>query len=743
MKPSNTVEAKRLVKVDAVIDSQMVGVQATDRPELRLQLLEATASRLGGFDLEAFQNVFSIKAVRPARLLVENARLIVKSIDNCGIHPALALSALARENLDEGDRKKSGAYHTDFRLALHLANSHKACIRPDMKVIDPACGAGILLAAVSVVACGSDRILASEWMRNCVFAADLSPLALRGTLIALAALTDDLGALQEMRAKWRVQDSLLAPDSRWSALAPDGFDLVIANPPWEKVKLSRHEFSKANGERRNYGTSYRKGSLEGYEAAKTTQAQLAFRLVEKYPSLSAGEPDLYVAFTELLLRLTRAGGSGALIVPAGLIRSLNTMYLRRELMTSSEKLAFTVMDNRARHFAIDTRFKFLLVSYVKATTTDRSCKKIGVAHASANADAVCSSASVELPISIIEKLRPDLTIPEVRSAEEWRIFKKMQGRGVSLECSQSPWYPAFCREVDMTHGKKYFSNAQNADSIPVIEGRMVQPYRLGCKSYASGEGRSAVWHNVAPGRSAIVPQFWMPVSALSKQATDRSQQIRAGFCDITGQTNERSMMATLVPKNVVCGNKVPTVAFPNDPSEERILLWLSIVNSLPFDWLLRRIVTTTVNYFVLLSIKLPALEIDSLPARKLIEISRKLSQLDSCNHTSFEVCWRIARLKAEADVLVANAYGCSEADLSLIVKDFPLLDRGQPALPGESRSTVTADLLLQEWSRRKQKDKNRHSTRLSEAVKLGAIAYLSSEFATSITNACEGAYEQY
>ena len=742
MKPSNTVEAKRLVKMDAVIDSQMSGVRGSEKPELRLQLLEAAASRFGGFDLKAFQELFSIKVVRPAKQLVEDARAIVQSIDDCGIHPALALSALARETLDEAERKKSGAYHTDFRLAMHLAYSNEACLRPGMKVVDPACGAGILLAAVSVVACGSDRILASDWIRNSVFAADLSPLALRGTLIALSAFTDDLEALQEMRTKWRVQDSLLAPDDNWVTVAPEGFDLVIANPPWEKVKLSRHEYSKANGETRHYGSSYRKESLDGYDNAKTKQAELASRLVEKYPSLSSGEPDLYVAFTELLLKLTRSGGNGSLIVPAGLIRSLNTRYLRRELMAASEKLDFTVMDNRARHFSIDTRFKFLLVNYVKAVDPVRSCKKIGIKHASACNDSVHSSRSVNLPISVLSRLRSDLTIPEVRSAAEWRLFKKMQGKGVSLECSHSPWHPAFCREVDMTHGKKHFRKMKTSDSVPVVEGRMVQPYRLGCKSYVSGEGRSAVWQNLPPGRSAINPQFWMPVSALSAKAADRTLRARAGFCDITGQTNERSMMAALIPPNVICGNKVPTIEFPNDPSEERILLWLSIVNSLPFDWMLRRVVTTTVNYFVLLSIKLPPPRIDSLPARRLIEIAKKVSQLDRCDHTSFEICWKIARLKAEADVLVASAYGCTESDLLLMVEDFPLLDRGQPCLPGETRSTVSADLLLLEWLRRKQKDKSAYSIRLSDAEKLGAIAYLSSEFASCVDQIFEVAYEQ-
>lgn len=740
MRPPKTVELSRLAKIEAIIERILSSVGAP-HDEYRLQLLEAAASRIGGFDLEGFQDQFGIDAIKPSAELLNEARAVVQAIDGCNIHPVLALSALAREALDDSERRSSGAYHTDFRLALHLAQSVEKRLMPDMKIIDPACGAGILLAAVSIVACGSDRILTSDWLRNSVFAADLSPLALRGTLIALSALTDDLDALLAMRSNWRVQDSLMATKHEWAALAPEGFDLVIANPPWEKVKLSRHEYLKANGDTRQYGSSYDKITLTGYEAAKAKKAKIASRLVEQYPALAKGEPDLYVAFTELLLNLTRPGGGGALLVPAGLIRSLNTQYLRTELIESCKKLTITIMDNKARHFAIDTRFKFLLVDYTKAHKGDSPCRSVLLSHARADKDGIESLPAVSLPVATLRTLRSDLTLPEVRTAAEWRLFKKMQGNGSSPDCQNSPWYPAICREVDMTHGRRYFQKTNAPDRLPVIEGRMVQPHRLGCKAYLHGEGRSAVWDNLPPGRSTIKPQFWMLRSALSSQAQCRIERLRAGFCDITGQTNERSMMAALVPPGMVCGNKVPTVEFPNDPSEERILLWLSIVNSLPFDWLLRRVVTTTVNYFVLLSVKLPPLEITSLPARRLIEIARKLTTLDKHGEGSIDTCWTIAQLKAEADVLVANAYGCTEADLRVMLNDFRLLDRGQPPLPGEDKSTITSDLLLHAWARRKKKNSVAEK-RLLDAKRAGAVAYVSSEFVSSLNSIMEIVREQ-
>ncbi|MYF09537.1 MAG: N-6 DNA methylase, partial [Gammaproteobacteria bacterium] len=381
-----TTEARRLAAADAAI--KVVVRDRSDSAELRLQLLEAAAARLGGFDLESYQSRFEITPLERPTNLLDQARRVVRELDATGIHPALCLSALARETLDATSRRTKGAYHTDFRLAEHLAQATKSKLCPGIKIVDPACGAGILLTAVSVVACRSDRTLASDWLRHSVYAADLSPVALRGTLLALSALTDDLDSLQAMRRKWRTQDSLLAPEGVWASMAGDGFDVVVANPPWEKLKLTRHEFIKGRGGSRHYGSSYAGDTLAGYESAKSRKALHTADLISRYPSLRHGEPDLYVAFTELLLSLTRDGGSGALIVPGGLIRSKNTEALRRELIGSSQDLCFTVMANTAKHFAIDTRFKFLIVNYVKAACGKGNVRSIGVIHARADNDGV-------------------------------------------------------------------------------------------------------------------------------------------------------------------------------------------------------------------------------------------------------------------------------------------------------------------------------------------------------------------
>lgn len=105
--------------------------------EARFQVLEAVASRLGGFDLDEYFSVFGTIPITTTNVLLTAARTIVAEIERTGIPPTLAISALAREVLSYCEQRKSGAYHTDYRLALHLADSVRDRLIPGIRVIDP------------------------------------------------------------------------------------------------------------------------------------------------------------------------------------------------------------------------------------------------------------------------------------------------------------------------------------------------------------------------------------------------------------------------------------------------------------------------------------------------------------------------------------------------------------------------------------------------------------------------------
>ena len=726
MSAPRPVEAGYLSSAEAALTQVVRGRDGPASFELRLQVLEAASARFGGFDLAVFHEAFEVKSKCPPAELLELAAPIASAIECSPIHPALALSALAREALQEQDRKNTGAYHTDFRLATRLAQLAAPKLTHKSKVIDPASGAGILLAALTHAVCGMDRAKTAHWLAHGVCAADLSANSLRAALLALASFTDDVSALKTMRLRWYCGDSLMADRKVWNAMAPEGFDAVIGNPPWEKVKLSRHEFLKSSGTKRHYGAQIYGLDEERFARQRDEVANYSRRLLARYTSLGNGEPDLYIAFTELFFDLCKEQGVVAALIPGGFIRSQGTRTMRQKIIHASQSVSLSIIDNRARFFAIDTRFKFLAVALTKADSAKSKRKPIMLLHERGTSTGLETTGRAIIGRAALSAVRNDLSLPEVRSVAEWKLFSKLVKAGVSWDEPGCGWTPKFCREVDMTKGRSKFLSRATAGSLPLVEGRMVQAHRFGVKGYVSGTGRSALWEAYAVGASRLSPQFWISPSDMPRGNQYRTNMVRVGFCDIAGQTNERSLMASLIPAGVVCGNKVPTILFPDDPSEERLLVWVSIANSFAFDWMLRRVLTTTVNYFLLQSVPMPKLTKYGLPWAKLVSAARELHSLDRAGSVR-ETYERTAQLRGEIDAEVAVAYGLDLKDMELVLQDFPILDRGQIALPGEKTSTITRDSVLAAVAKRTGTQSTFWLRRAMDARELGAVAYVPSE----------------
>ncbi len=90
---------------------------------------------------------------------------------------------------------------------------------------------------------------------------------------------------------------------------------------------------------------------------------------------------------------------------------------------------------------------------------------------------------------------------------------------------------------------------------------------------------------------------------------------------------------------------------------------------------------------------------------------------------------RLAEWRAEIDALVLDCYGVSPDGARLLFEDFRLLDRGQEPLPGESRSTVTRDLVLQALAALRGVEDQEVEARLAMARTVGAEGYVPAQAA--------------
>lgn len=693
MPAARTIQDKLLAPARTILDSACR--DPLDRSQ-RLEVLENLAAAFGGFSADAYAERFGL---RPSKCPPKAVRLLQEAINQTGIEPAIALAALA--DAPSGmERRESGAYYTDYRLARRLADA----VGNQSPALDAACGSGILLAALAARHHAHDL---EDFLRRGVYAADVDPLALRATRLSLAALTDSLDTLSVLDSHLRLCDSLAGGRNAWSDVAPHGFAAVVGNPPWERIRPSTYEFLHGAGDEPTYGNhALTPKSTAAYADYRKIRLNYAARARNAYVH-AKGEVDTYKLFLELALELVRPGGCLAFLVPTGLIRSSGAEGVRTQLIDSCGDLNFTFLDNNARYFPIDTRFKFLLVTGRKS----RRPENIEIRFSTGN-DTV--GPTLGLARQGLQKLRPDWSIPEVRSAHEWSIFQRISSASMPLDDDDSPWQPLFSRELDMTLDKAAFQDRPRPGSLPVLEGRMLGHFTHTAKAYVSGKGRAAKWKTNPSGK--VAPQFWYPREHLGSAQLSRVNLTRAGYGEVAGQTNERTLRAAIIPPGVACGNKVPTITFPpRDDGVDPHYLWVALANTFCIDWVVRRLVSTTINMFHLRSTPFPT--VATTTATHLEKCSKELSTAELTEG-------RRTALRARIDALVAQELGLDMEDLQVIMVDFPLLDRGEPTLSGEARSTITRDLFFATFLEFNDKASAKPwRDRVRAATRLGAQAY--------------------
>lgn len=717
MAQHGTVEARLLSKANETIEQLIAG--EGDGASARLTLLEAVSCRRMGLDVDEYYAVTGY--VPEGRCDKDSVEELEQVIASSGVPFTLALSTLSRIEGNEVANKRNGSVYTDFRLARYIAEDVAAayCGGP---IIDPACGTAIVLAACAEYLCNSEDERRS-FVANNLYGVDLSPYAVRGSILVLACYLETSEELSSLLSHFACDDSLELGRELPSVFGLEGFALVVGNPPWERVRPSRSEYAQENGMDVTYGGEI-SALPEGYESERKARRERATKLARDY-GLKGGM-DLYRAFLSLSILICRRGGSVALYLPAGLIRSKSLASARSEMVATFSNVGLSVFMNNAKYFRIDARFKFVLA---KLEGKGLGMRRGGIdfRYCASNESAVKVTTRHVMDEALFNDISGELGAPEVKTDTEARILLTIWKYGMRM--GTHPLFKGIkpVRELDMTLDKHLFKRADKTshtgDLLPLIEGRMVAQYRCGCKRYRGGSGRSAKWEPAALGCDCIVPQFYIVSSDLDEDMRDRSVALRVGFCDIAGQTNERAMQAAFITDGCVCGNKVPTLAFHDN---NVAMLWLGIVNSFAYDWVVRRYITTTINFFILENLPLPNLAIEDAAAKDIVKNVKRINELQSMNcEWSQAELWQYAFARAQIDALVFKAYGLAPSDLDTVLADFPLVDQVNSKVCDGLRPTI-------ELVRACVALDGDTVMRIENAVGVGAMPYIPNEHMRSI-----------
>ncbi|MDE0331777.1 MAG: restriction endonuclease [Nitrospinae bacterium] len=169
--------------------------------------------------------------------------------------------------------------------------------------------------------------------------------------------------------------------SEWeNAELKGGFDAVIGNPPWDRVKLQQVEWFAARrpeiaratraADRKRMIAELEKAEdplahefAEASERAKT--AALVARNCGDYPLLSGGDVNLYSLFVERAMSLVKPDGMVGLLTPSGIASDKTAAKFFKGVATEGRLKALYDFENRrTRHNTppffpdVDSRFKF-------------------------------------------------------------------------------------------------------------------------------------------------------------------------------------------------------------------------------------------------------------------------------------------------------------------------------------------------------------------------------------------------
>jgi len=487
-----------------------------------------------------------------------------------------------------------------------------------------------------------------------------------------------------------------------------GFDAIITNPPWESFEPNGKEFFQ------EYSSAFSKNKMtiknfenEIKELLKNQQIKSAwlnyhsnynhqrlfFRIADQYkhqvPIIDGKKQgkdiNLYKLFTEQCFNLLKEKGECGIVIPSGIYTDLGATGLRNLLFNQTKITGLFCFENNKLIFeGVHRSFKFVVLTFVK--TKDRSHagalerennQSFPVAfmrHEVIELASFPNVNSLKLSIDLIKKLSPDsFSIMEFKTPLDIHIAEKMLTFPLLGETLEQTWNLKLHREFNMTDDSYLFKTENAAGRLPLYEGKMIHQF-----THLWDDSKPKYWIDETEGRKALLGK-----KEDSGQKLDY-QCYRLAYRAIASSTNERALIATILPRNIFCPHSMNLESvIESTISQETRFLLTALFNSFILDWLLRQKVSANLSMFYIYQLPIPRLGIKDKWFKEIVERASGLicttdefeELRKELEEQGFEIEGNKSReqLRAELDAIVATIYGLSEEELKHILSTFPLV----------------------------------------------------------------------
>ncbi|MGL4503657.1 MAG: Eco57I restriction-modification methylase domain-containing protein, partial [Planktothrix sp.] len=461
-----------------------------------------------------------------------------------------------------------------------------------------------------------------------------------------------------------------------------GFDAILTNPPWETFQPDAKEFFL------EYSDTISKKKMDVQDFELELQRILVdedikkqwlkyksnfvhprefFRLAEQYknqvPIINGKrhgkDVNLYKLFVEQCVNLLRSGGECGIVIPSGIYTDLGAKKLRELLFSQNQVTGLFCFENRRLIFeGVHRSFKFVVLTFEKGGETQKFPAKF-MRHDVEELQHFPDESSHFITVDLVKKLSPDsLSIMELKNTTDFQIAEKLFKFPLLGEVLHNTWNLELHREFNMTDDASLFNKTATLQMLPLYEGKMIHQF-----THLYAEPR--YWVDEEEARKSL----------LKRGESDQGQELhyqnyRLCFRDVASNTNIRTMLATIIPANVVSVNTL-VIANPLEHLDQLVLA-VAMLNSFVCDFIVRQKVTSHCNMFYIYQTPVPRLTAADLFFAEIVDRAAKLI----CTTPEFdELAQEVgltshqdgvtdegdrAQLRAELDGIIAHIYGLNE-----------------------------------------------------------------------------------
>ncbi|RCJ29510.1 restriction endonuclease [Nostoc punctiforme NIES-2108] len=516
-----------------------------------------------------------------------------------------------------------------------------------------------------------------------------------------------------------------------------GFNCVLGNPPWERIKLQEKEFfasqsaeianaiNKAAREKLIKELPKKNPELaQAWEDAKhDAEAQSKFiRESERFPLTAVGDINTYAVFAETTKNLISNDGRVGIIVPVGIATDDTYKRFFANIIESQLLVSLYAFDNKVYFNDIGLNQKLFVLMCLCGVK--QKVKSSNFAFYISEAKELSQDNRVfTLAPQDIALINPNtLTCPIFRNSQDAELTKKIYQRVPVLEnekTGSNPWGISFMAMFHMANDSGLFKNEAGDGFVPLYEAKMFHQFIHRWATYKNnGDTRDLTDEEKSDASFSVQPRYWVSqVEVENKLGKRWDKKWLLGWRDVTNSTNERTLISTIFPVSG-CNDKF-LLMLPSLSNTELIPCLLGCLNSLICDFVARqKIGGTALKYFTMR--QLPVLPPELYTPEDIKFISDHVLELvytawdmqpfaKDMGYDGEPFIWnpnRRALLRAELDAYYAKLYGLTRDELRYILDpadvygaDFPsetfrVLKNNEIKKFGEYR---TQRLVLEAW----------------------------------------------